>query len=97
MLDSVSVVDNSKFQFAWIARDRMLNNKRISHFLHFRQVFEKRPDILCPEDKAIHAFWSQIDLVDLLAIRIYHHAIASLQTVHKPLTVKGRNICFIAG
>src|SRR5207248_9990931 len=96
MIDSMYVVNYSIFQLTWLASDGMLNKEWISHALHFYQMFEKWSNILGPKHKTLHAFRSQIDRVDLLAIGIGHLAVASFQTVHKPFAIEGGYICFIA-
>src|SRR5690242_4820931 len=97
MLDSVSIIDNFKFQRMRISINCMLDNEPITPPLYIRKVFKKWSDIFSPEYKAIYTFRSKVYPINLLVIGVYHLAIASLHTVHKPFPIESWYICFITG
>src|SRR5579859_3687176 len=97
MLNGLLVVKDSGLQLARITVDGVLHDKWVVTLLQFGQVFEKWADVFCPEDKAVYIFPLQANTIDLSPIGVDRVAISFMEAVHKPLTVEGGNVCFVAG
>jgi hypothetical protein len=88
--------DDRAFERAGVAGQRELHDKRRDP-ADFVEIGHQRPHVAGPEDKAVHRFRGQRDLVGAAAIGIGDAAITGAQSAHQPLRVKRWNIGAIAG
>ena len=89
-------INDSGFQFDWIAIDSMLDQKGLANPLYFGQVLEEWPNIFGPEHKPIDLLRQEIDGINLASIGIDHFAEASVQAVHEPLAIERGDVGFVA-
>src|SRR5215469_2180575 len=97
VLDGMCVIDDPVLQFAWIARDRMLDNEWVTSLPDFWKMPEEWTDVFGPEHEAVHVLRREVDGIKLSTVGIDRLAITGPQTVHEPFAIEGRDIGSVAG